>query len=700
MSLKDCKIKKLYNSDKDRILTDFYIPVLSQSFEYYRLAGYFSSNSLAIAAKGIAGLIKNQGQIHLICNVVLSNDDYQILSEVNSPEFIERTEEDFLSDLNSLEDELKKDHIRMLGWMLKNGKLDMKIAFVPDGIYHQKIGILQDNDNNIVVFDGSGNETKSGWLYNIEQFNVFCSWVPGDDERIPNYLELYQEFWNGATKRAKIFSITDALKENLIKDAPKDDDEFEKLSKHVVEELLRELDQGTNSLKLREYQKIAVQNWFDNNQQGILEMATGTGKTECAISILQRTLHNKKKPILIIIAAFGQSLVEQWITRLGNHKIRASGASSAFSKWDEILYKNILRLKIDVLPFFVIVTTYQTFSSDRFIKLMNKWDGDVLLICDEMHHAGAPIFQKGLLSHFNLRLGLSATPTRWFDDEGNTLLNDFFGSIVFSFPMSKAMRENNPDTCKPFLCHYSYNPNFISLNGDENEQFLALTKKIAKMIQYQKNHGASDTALSNLLFKRADIVKNASQKMEVFERIIRENPENFDHTIIFCSGKQMPTIKNILHKFKLVFIEFTQHTTFEEREKILNLFTKGYKKGGYDIILAIDCLNEGIDIPSAKTGFFMENSQNPIEFIQRRGRLLRPDIFKNHATFYDFIALPSFSDLKDDHFDLERKELQKEFNRYYEFARLADNKMDCISKIKNLINEYALIIPNDNEVGL
>jgi len=695
MSLKDCKIKKLYNSDKDNILVDFYIPVLSESYQYCRLAGYFSSNSLAIAAKGIAGLINNGGQISLICNVVLSEDDFNVLSEVSSQDIIKKTENDFQFELDNLEDELKRDHIRMLAWMLKNQKLDIKIAFVPEGIYHQKIGILQDNEGNTIVFDGSGNETKSGWLYNIEQFNVFCSWESGDNERIPNYIETFKEFWEGKTRRAKIFSISDALKGDLIRIAPKSDVEFEKISKRIVEQLLKG-SHRCNELVLRDYQKTAVQNWFDNGKMGILEMATGTGKTECAIGILQRILQ-EKKPILIVIAAHGQSLVDQWLWRLANYKIHAVGAASTFSKWDDVVYDNIIRLKSKNLQYFAIVTTYQTLSSDRFIQLVKKWSDNSLIISDEMHHAGAPVFQKGLIENFTFRLGLSATPSRWFDDTGNTFLGEYFQKVVFSFPMGKAMREINPDTGKTFLCHYYYKPYFISLTNDENEKFLELTKKIAQLFYIKKEGIKNDSAVDMLLLKRAEIKKNAAEKLIVFEKIVSSEYDKLDHTIIFCSGKQMSEIKQILHRYKLVFCEFTQHTKNDERDKILDLFSKGYKKGGYDIILAIDCLNEGIDIPSAKKGFFMENSQNPIEFIQRRGRLLRQDKSKDHAIFYDFIALADFTKTNEQYFELERKELQKEFNRYYEFARLSNNKMECLSKIKSIINEYALIIPDESE---
>lgn len=80
MSLKNINLKSSYDSDEDNILEDFYIPILSQSIIYKRNAGYFSSNSFAVAARGIGELIKNGGRIQLLANYILSEDDYKIMT--------------------------------------------------------------------------------------------------------------------------------------------------------------------------------------------------------------------------------------------------------------------------------------------------------------------------------------------------------------------------------------------------------------------------------------------------------------------------------------------------------------------------------------------------------------------------------------------------------------------------------------------
>lgn len=172
--LKNADIKFKYDSDKDNLVEEFYIPVLSNSVEYYRMSGYFSSSSLAISARGIADFIINGGKMKLLCNAQLTKEDYEIIEETNQDaiDYIQRL---FIDDLHNIEDEFIKDHVKALGWMLANGFLEIKIAIPKDkkGIFHSKVGILKDNENNWISFSGSDNETAAGWLYNIEEFKVF-----------------------------------------------------------------------------------------------------------------------------------------------------------------------------------------------------------------------------------------------------------------------------------------------------------------------------------------------------------------------------------------------------------------------------------------------------------------------------------------------------------------------------------------------
>ena len=211
--LKNLNLKYEYDSDKDNLIEDFYVPVLSNSTEYYRMSGFFSSSSLAISANGIAEFIRNNGKMKLLCSANLSKEDFEIIEEINeNPEdFIEKS---FIRDFNNLEDEFIRNHVEALGWMLANDLLEIKIAIPKDinGMFHSKVGILKDEDDNFISFSGSDNETASGWLYNIEEFKVFKSWDGSEEKFAYSDLNKFNEYWEGNTLRTNVFDLPSALK--------------------------------------------------------------------------------------------------------------------------------------------------------------------------------------------------------------------------------------------------------------------------------------------------------------------------------------------------------------------------------------------------------------------------------------------------------------------------------------------------------
>lgn len=209
LGLKEINLKPVYYSDEDDLLRDFYIPVLSNAVKYDRIAGYFSSNTLAIAAKGVSAFIESGGKIKMVANVVLSQDDRNAIQKA----LLER-EDEVLTEIENLEDELKKDHIRMLGWMVKSSLLEIKIAVVKNGVEHQKTGILEDSDGNIISFSGSNNETVKGWLYNDEQFHAFRSWKEGDTNHLKPDVERFHRLWQDKGKKVRVYNVSDAIEVN------------------------------------------------------------------------------------------------------------------------------------------------------------------------------------------------------------------------------------------------------------------------------------------------------------------------------------------------------------------------------------------------------------------------------------------------------------------------------------------------------
>ena len=282
MSLKDLNLKISYDSDSDDILNDFYIPVLSNSIEYKRSVGFFSSKSLAIAAEGISNFIKNGGHMDLICGTKLREKDLVIIREAY--ENPEKVIEDFLiGELENLQEGFILNHVKALGWMVANGKLNIKIALILDekgiplgefkGILHQKIGILKDTNGNFISFSGSNNETAAGWKENVEEFKVFRSFREHEVEYQKTDIKKFNKLWNGKSNRIKIIDLPIAIKKKMVNIAPEniEDLKLDEICDNKINEYKKEI-------KLWDYQKEAIQNWIKNDKQGIFEMATGTGK--------------------------------------------------------------------------------------------------------------------------------------------------------------------------------------------------------------------------------------------------------------------------------------------------------------------------------------------------------------------------------------------------------------------------------------
>ena len=663
--LKDVDIKFKYDSDKDDLVNGFYIPVLSNSVEYYRMSGYFSSSSLAISARGIADFIINGGKMKLLCNAQLTKEDYEVIENTNqdSVEYIERL---FIEDLHNIEDQFIKNHVEALGWMLNNGFLEIKIAIPTDkkGIFHSKVGVLKDNEGNAISFSGSDNETASGWLYNIEEFKVFKSWDSGEEKYVSSDLDTFFEYWNGVTKRTKVIDLPSAIKRELIEFAPISRKELVVVSKRT-----------RRPIHLREYQDDAIDSWFAHDCRGLFEMATGTGKTITSLSAFKQ-LESTKDKLVTVIACPQLHLIDQWIKDVENfHSGKILKASSKEKNWKHKLSALSRDFYMGLENKVVIMTTHDTLSSDFFIKKIKKIKSNKLLIVDEAHGIGSSKRLNGLIEDYNYRLGLSATPKRWFDEEGTQAIYDYFGDVVYEFDIKRALTDINPDTGKTYLTPYYYYPIIVDLTSEEYSEYRDLSTKIAQAIA-RKKHNNEKISLSALCNQRQRIINNAENKYYEFKKLLKEH-EDIDKLIVYCSDKQIDKVQKILNEENIIpQHRFTHKESssktlkelFSERESILYNF----EKGNYRALVAIKCLDEGVDVPVAENAIILSSTSNPREHVQRRGRILRNAPGKDHATIYDFLVFPK------EKTDIGSKIMKKEIRRYKEFAELAINSLDCL----------------------
>ena len=675
----ELEIKSSYDSDDDDILNDFYNPVLANSVEYRRIAGFFTSSALAVAARGIKGLLKNDGKMKLIAGAVLKKEDTEAIRKgIQKPE--EVIKRAAINDLDSIEDEFVRDHIMALGWLIAKQKLEIRIAIVEDkngstldaesilrnGIFHQKVGIFTDVDGRRISFSGSVNETAKAWTENIEEFKVFREWVEAEREHFLSDEKKFNKYWNGKSQRVKIIEAPKAIKEKLIQMAPEDISTLNLYRKPRVQK----------KVELRDYQLQCIDNWIAHDYKGFFEMATGTGKTYTALGCLNRLLKERGKLATVITCPFGH-LVEQWIDDLKDFELNGVKAYGSYNQWKDSIADAILDYNNGYSNAVIILTTHDTFFSEKFIKIVQMIDDEILLIADEVHGLGSPERRYGLIASYVFRIGLSATPTRWFDDEGTQVLRDFFGDTVFEFPLNKAIERG-------YLTPYEYHPHFISLASEELEQYQRETKKIAR--EYAKNKGEESKWLELLSIIRQKIVVNAVEKYRVFGDILNTQ-KDLPLCLVYCSPEQINYVQEILNGKGIINHRFTARESIAERKELL----KGFSERAYDVLVAMNCLDEGVDVPATHTAIIMASSGNHRQYIQRRGRILRKYPRKDKAIIHDFVIIANISEETDpDLYQLERKIMRKELKRYEEFAKSSMNYLEALNLIYPYMKKFEI----------
>lgn len=692
----ELNLKSSYETGQDDLVEEFYAPVLRCAKSYDRIAGFFTSSSLAIAAKGMAGFIKNHGVMRLIACPRLDEKDAEILELVNTdPEiFLNEKYQNMFADL---EDSLQDQHIAALGWMVANGYLEIKLAIVKEsgkfctgneidqsGIFHQKVGILTDFEGNKISFSGSINETASGWLHNVEEFKVFSSW---NEER--KYLvkdeQKFQEFWTNQRNNVQTYDLPESVRKKLIEKSKSFYKENKILNNYKkYNEKKRELD---SSLSLFFYQKEAIKKWIRNDYKLLFQMATGTGKTRTAFGCIAELLLCKNKLIVIVACPQG-TLSLQWkseIEKLPFGFELSEIVDGTNKKWRSTLQEVVLRVATGFYDKAIIFTTHVTGAKKEFTDIINQSSPDInyLFIGDEAHGLGASMCRRALLERYNYRIGLSATPSRWFDESGSKILDEYFGGNTFEFSIRDALTTINPATGKTFLVPYTYNLEFVDLTEKEISDYAKISRDVRKLSLYSKDSDEYADKLERLLFKRANIVKDAENKYDKLKEILLSMQEIHD-LIIFVSPEQIDRVMQILYDLRIPAHSFTQEagTVIEskygdmtERQHII----KHFKEGHFKSLVAIKCLDEGIDIPSAQNAILMASSTNPREYIQRIGRVIRQAPGKSNANIWDITIRPSTSRLSDsDLREFDKLICDKEKNRIFDIVENASNNIEAL----------------------
>lgn len=657
MSLKNLGLKFKYRSDVDIIYKDFYEKCLDVSVKYDRAVGYFTSSSLKLIAKGLDKFINKGGKIRIIANPYITSEDMK--SIVNGY----KAKKDviylcLLKEIEICEKNIEDDTLNILAWLIYKDILDIKIAYTEnDSIYHEKFGIFYDNYGNKVAFSGSSNETVGGIKNNFEKVDVYFK--ESEINRIEDAVLDFENLWNNNTKGLEVIDIPHEIKEKIVSKRYGTYHKKSKGSKKLIE--------------IRDYQKIAMEMFKDNNYKGILEMATGTGKTITSLLIANDYKQDHGKIFLVILVPFTH-LVGQWEENCNlfefDNILRCYGAKSS---WVNDLDYRVRDFNIGIKDTEVVVTTYKSASSQEFNDLISQIRGHAFLISDECHYFGINSLRDNKFSKIKARLGLSATPDRWWDEDGTDYLRSFFSDTIYEYSLEEAIK-------KGVLTEYNYNPIICDLNDEELAYYEKLTKRITYLMGSKDKSKKEE--IEELNRKRSMILSRAKDKLEKLLDIFKNKDiNNTSHTLIYCAPGQIDKITKEIADIGFRVHKFNSDVDLKNRSIILDAFNKG----DIQILVAIKCLDEGVDIPSTKTAYFLASTSNPREFVQRRGRVLRKYSGKNIAEIYDFILLPTLANE-----GTFRSIVSKEMPRFAEFSKYAINQYIARSNIRDILSNYHL----------
>lgn len=701
MALSDLHIVKEYRNLKCDVINDFYVPILSNAVMYKRAVGFFNSAALYEMAIGLRHLVEKQGKMELIVSPRLTEEDIQSinLGYKTREEVIERA---LLRDFDEPKNKTEFRKLNLLANLIAEGILDIKVAFKINansaGIFHEKIGIVIDAEGNKVAFTGSMNETYSGLLQNYESIDVFCSWRDEDYDRVNIKENAFDNLWDNLDTAMEVIPFPKVAVERL------NSYKVEKTEPLCVEIQNEDDSQDLffkipDNVDLYDYQREAIESWKNNNYCGIFDMATGAGKTFTALGALSALSKNLNNHIAVVIVAPYQHLVEQWVEDIIQFNVKPIVAYSyPGQKWRKQFSDAVTAYNVGAINNFCVIATNATFSLNDFQSILQKFKKNFAFVVDEAHNFGAVKLSSLLPRKARYRLALSATIERFRDEEGTNKLRKYFGKTCISFSLKEAIQ-------KGFLTSYYYHPIVVYLNADEYEQYQEITKTIIRNGGASQENIDKNPYIEMLLIKRARIISGCKEKVPKLVEVMK--PYSTDNYIlVYCGAtkydndssdlkdddevRQIEEVnKRLYYELGMKVHKFTSEESKEERDEIKRMFASGTE---LQVITAIKCLDEGVNIPSIKKAFILASSTNPKEYIQRRGRVLRRAKGKEYAEIFDFITLPrpleEVQFCSEEELSCDLSLVRKEFLRMIDFAETARNPFEIDKLKEDIQNAY------------
>lgn len=609
------RIKTCIDTSVDDFISELYTPCFKWAERLDRGVGYFTSGWLEYNISGLSDFASRGGKIRLITSPILSNiDSDAIIASENPSENFEKFENALNNSVTALEKEMKADILNAFSWMLYDGIIELKFAVpcekLSDGNFHDKFGIFY-KGHEAISFSGSINDSKHGFA-NYESLKVFKTWA-GTGEYVESDIMRFERLWHGQDKNLKIYNIPTAIKDRIF----------------TLRNSDRPYAHKSAPSNKWEHQHKAVE-CFLEKEHGILAMATGTGKTITAIKIMTK-LFEENRIKRVVITMYGNDLLDQWAKqmreRFSDKQIYCHyNSQKMMNRFIMHPDNSILLISRDANNLVKLL--------DMFDKAPGNYKNDTLFLFDEVHGAGSGSLVESLagrISPYRYRLGLSATPEREYDDEGNDFLLTEIGEVIFEFSLQDAIK-------KGILCEFNYIPLPYELTDAEKQK----KKEIIAAFNAKKENG-EDVDESELYTQLSLVNKTAVNKIEEFEDFISKQPELLEKSIIFVQTMEYGLL------LQPVLMKYTNkyHTYYADDKKI-NL--ENFADGKIECLLTCKKISEGIDISSVTNIFLFASDRSRLVTTQRIGRALRLD--KNNpdkkANVIDFVIEDNESDNNSD----------------------------------------------------
>ena len=645
-------LKNVYFTDEDNVIKKLYSPCLKNASKYVRAVGYFRSSVFSLMTEDLLDFAINGGKICLITSIHFDKNDYDtILSNLGHDILVQE-----LVDMRKNPELVSTTE--MLAALVCYGALEIKIAIRKNGIYHKKKGYFEDECGHIVLFHGSGNETLTALNPEIDE---------GSSEEFTVY-NSESESWatHGALHHKKIISELDGSNVgstpiieigkldpnlfNFIEGKDWLDLEFHRDSAFSRQALLSDLwNKKPKPFKLRDHQSEGLERWENNDYSGILQHATGSGKTITALTPIKEHVQNGL-PVLILVPS--RLLLKQWIDEVDQfiEDVSILPVGTGYSKW-----KNVLHMWLDSKKMMgkkrVTIAIIDSAKTKQFMNNLNS-NLNLFVVVDECHRIGAPSYEEICSLTCSKVLGLSATPERF--DEGDERVRLLCGPVIHEYNLEDAIKDKH-------LTEYVYNIHTVNLDSEEEQAYDEIKLEISRQVNKfrDKNGNINFKKLPKSLqlkfIQAKRIIKKANAKTSVCGNIIEENYDNSNQQnwLVYCEdSSQLNEIRRELDSRNIEPIyEYWSRAEGasyggSDDEKTFDFDREGTIKswertGG--ILLSIQCLDEGVNIPSISHGIILASSNNSRQFIQRRGRMLRLSAGKELAYIWDALVIPNES---------------------------------------------------------